>query len=592
MKGFLNCGIGVPKLVLGDPAANAEIITELIKSAKNKDISLLVLPQLCLTGVSCGDLFFQDILIEKARLALQKLAEFTQGSEILILIGTPLLIEEKLYNVMAALYKGAVVGIVPKNPVGGENRHFSSWNRRRKEINLFEYAVPISQELVFSPGIQIVGDKTPQNTAPILVNPWGGEEVLGKTKENLAPALSEELSAAYIYVSPGMWESTTDLVYSGKSFIAENGEMLIYGKKYSLDTVLSHAVIDLDILKSRKRNFAKFKVDLPLKQINPKKLNRYINPLPFVKEESLREILEMQKISLARRLLHTSKKAVLGVSGGVDSALALIATKSAFEFLNANPKDIIAVTMPGFGTSETTYNNAKALITACGVSFREISIVPALKQHFADIGQDINNHDITYENAQARERTQILMDIANMEKGLVVGSGNFSEIALGFSTYNGDHMSMYNVNASLPKTLIIALLEFLSEKDEALGSALKNILNTPISPELLPAANGEISQKTEEIIGSYELNDFFLYQMLKYNLPPKKITELAQRAFNLPVDVLKSRLREFYKRFFTSQYKRSCSPDGARIPDISLSPRGGFVMPSDIEYHSWLKELD
>ena len=600
MINYLSLGIAVPKLFLADPKNNEKEIIKTIGEATSSGSNILILPELAVTGTTCGDLFFQPTLILGAMEALENIIKATNKTNILIFVGAPLPWQGNLYNCMVAILKGKVVGIIPKKPC--ENRWFAS-NTTTKEIDIFSQRAFFGDIYFNLDGGKIFIEESFRDIKPmegsIIINPWAEKTHISteETYSQLALATSKAYGCTYVKCGPGMLESSTDGVYSGYTSIIGGGRILAQGDKYKLETTFISARVNAygKSLIGNDTNFREIPLSLNLEgHIKHVKID--VNPRPFVPTcpTLLNNALDIQAMGLARRLIHTgAKTAVCGVSGGVDSTLALLAILRAFQFLNKPNTDIIAITMPGFGTTGKTFENAKKLIHGVGATYREINIGDAVNHHFKDIGQNKNHHDITYENAQARERTQILMDVANMENGIVVGTGGFSEIALGFATYNGDHMSMYNVNASLPKTLIIALLNHIAATDDVLGPILTNIVETPISPELLPPNRGEIAQKTEAIVGPYQLTDFFLYHMLKYQSSPYKIMALAREAFEtIPKDEIKTRLREFYKRFFASQYKRSCSPDGPQIIDISLSPRGGWVMPSDAMPAPWLEELE
>ncbi|MCL1995185.1 MAG: NAD(+) synthase [Defluviitaleaceae bacterium] len=583
---FIHVSAAVPKLVLGNPVANEKEIIKIIKDAHEKGLHVLVLPELCLCGVTCGDLFFQPTLINKCQQAIAQIEKETEGTTVLAFVGAPILIHGKLYNCMVAISGGYILAKIAKHPTIEQTRWFSTPKHREKSL--------------FSMGNTTLEIIQPTNEsrfskAQIIIDPWAVP--INAMEDKVAQAKALGIGRALIQVGPGMMESSTDMVYNGHSIIAENGKLLAKGEEYSQNTTTIATTIDIDMLDPRYKPVGKKAIFVKGFEEKPaiNLINRKISSAPFVLEkEKLAVAIKATQAALVRRILHVgAKKAIVGVSGGVDSTLALITTVEAFKMMGKDPKDVIAITMPGFGTSNKTYSNATNIIKATGASFKEISIVNAVNQHFDDIGLDSAKKDITYENAQARERTQILMDIANMENGLVVGSGGMSENALGFSTYGGDHISMYNVNGGLPKTLIIAMLRHIQQTNDTLSQPLEEILTTPISPELLPPTDdGQMSQKTEELIGSYLLNDFFLYYTLK-NIAPKKILFLAGQAFeNLQEEEIKNHLQKFYKRFFTNQYKRSCATDGPAVIGYSLSPRGGYIMPSDMTVQAWLEDID
>jgi len=644
MHGYIRVASAVPKLSVGDCTYNAREIVKVIDMCNKKGVKAMVFPELCLTGYTCGDLFFQSTLLQESESALDIILNNTKHIDILIFLGMPIIASNQIFNCAVAIYKGCIKGVVPKIflPNSGEfmeKRWFASGSDLiLSEIYLCNQWVPIGIDIIFEfpkipqlkIGVEICQDiwaAIPPSTyqalhgANVIFNLSASNEVAEKEeiRRDMILSHSARLTLAYIYSSSGMYESTTDLVFGGHTIICENGYILSEGEKFLKETSFIYNDIDVNLLVNHRikdkssfteqlriNNQRSFR-NIPI-QINNESdymLNRSINQTPFLPlkdntyELKCRNILQIQYVGLARRILHIDcDKCVIAVSGGLDSTLALLCTVEAFKFLDKDIKNIVAITMPGFGTTNRTFTNAKKLIEGLGTTYKEISIKEACIQHFKDIGYDISKQDVTYENAQARERTQILMDIANMENGIVVGTGGLSELALGFSTYNGDHMSMYNVNCGLPKTLIKELLDFISKnKDykEEVQNVIKDILKTPVSPELLPGSeSGEIKQKTEDVVGPYELNDFYLYHMINNSYSPKKIIFLAQNAFKekYTKEELVNRLKIFYKRFFTQQFKRSCMPDGPKIVDISLSPRGSFKMPSDSSYKIWIKELE
>ena len=515
MYNFLNVCAAVPKLALGDPHANKKEIIQTINESNKKGVNILVFPELSLCGVTCGDLFFQPTLIDSCEQALADIITQTEQTSILVFVGLPTKVRGGLYNCMAAICNGEILAFIAKHPTGQQKRWFD---------------IMPEQTTVFELGnatVEVLQPNSPR-AAKILIDPWSSAENIMIDK--IAQAKAKSADCVLIQVGSGIMESSTDGVYSGYSAIIQNGQILATGEKYSQNTTVITASIDIDTLEGSKKLIGFDDNDeIELITVEDFKqspiIEQAICAVPFVVEQSqLPNVLQATQAALARRLVHTqSKKAIIGVSGGVDSTLALIITAGAFKMLGKDPRDIVAITMPGFGTSKQTYNNATELIQCVGASFKEINIATAVNQHFKDIGHDPNKKDITYENAQARERTQILMDIANMENGIVIGTGGMSEAALGFCTYGGDHISMYNVNAALPKTLIIAILRHIQQTNTTLSKPLEKILNTPISPELLPPKpDGQMAQKTEDIVGSYELNDFFLFYILN-NTPPKKI---------------------------------------------------------------------
>lgn len=596
---FLLVGAAVPKLELANPQKNEVEVINLIKQAHDKGVQLLTFPELTLCGVTCGDLFLQPHILQNCKKSLFNIVQSTVGIKMLVFVGIPILHASNVYNCMVAINNGTVISVISKIVEGDELRYFSN-PYSHININLCGSNVYISSGIIFSiNNISIlIKNNVPPNlynffpisqseNANVIISPWAYYENIGYDNTNYAKIMSQNKSV-YISVNSSVLESTTDYVYNGESIITEHGSILSKTNKYMKKSTLIFSHIDVSLLKQND-----FSINSPIFDIDictqsfPTKLYRNVTQTPFVptSEYSLQNAINIQKNSLFRRLLHTnSKTAIIGVSGGIDSTLALIVTVGAFEILGKQPKDIIAVTMPGLGTSSKTYNNAKLLIQAVDATFKEISIVNAVTNHFNDIGHDINNKDTTYENAQARERTQILMDLANMHNGLVIGTGCLSEAALGFATYNGDHISMYNPNGGMPKTLEIEVLKYIAKTTPHLSDIILNVLNTPISPELLPTENGEISQKTEEVVGSYVLNDFFIYYFL-HNVSQEKICYLAKIAFpTISEEEIKLRLKNFYTRFFNNQYKRSASTDSPSIVGLSLSPRGGYVMPSDVKY--------
>ncbi|MBP3599820.1 MAG: NAD(+) synthase [Clostridia bacterium] len=626
--GFIKVAAAMPKVTVADVTANTENIKSLILAADEKKVNLLVFPELSLTGYTCGDLFFNDALITSAKNALLDIAKFTENKSPAVVVGLPLEYDSKLYNCAAVIKNGDVLGFVAKTHIStnNENRYFVSAKSlpHGGYIDINDgYCVELSNNMIFvneafNFGVEIGTDLSapvPQNQklalcgAHIIVNPAAITATAGKFDycKSIVKDASLRLGCGYVLASAGIGESSTDTAFSGLSIIAENGNIIAKEKPFSADNLLI-TEIDIKLLASERYKNAGF-ASKPMvnkvyfeQEIEETEITRKIEKNPFLpetvdKKEYLEEILQIQSHALARRISHTNaKKAVIGISGGLDSTLALLVAVRAMKILNRPSTDILAITMPCFGTTKRTRSNSEILCDELNVSFKEINITDAVKQHFKDIEQDENVFDATYENSQARERTQVLMDIANKENGFVIGTGDLSELALGWATYNGDHMSMYGVNGGVPKTLIrhIVHYEALNSK-EALKNVLFDILDTPVSPELLPADNkGEIAQKTEDLVGPYELHDFFIYYMLRYGFSPKKLYRLANAAFEGIYDsetVLKW-LKIFTRRFFTQQFKRSCLPDGPMVGEISLSPRGGWSMPSDASFNLWLKELE
>lgn len=637
--GFIRVAAAVPGLKVADCSYNFIRISELIKSTEEAGAQIVVFPELSLTAYSCGDLFHQHILLQAALEQLGRLLETTAALEITIIVGLPVAVDNQLFNCAAVLHKGKLLGIVPKTYIPGykefyEERWFASGSRAlTNTIQLFGQEVPFGTDILFEAkgendicfGIEICEDlwvPIPPSSyqalggAALLFNLSASNELIGKYeyRRELVNQQSARCVAGYVYTSAGVDESTTDLVYGGHALIAENGSLLAESERFERSGRLIVADIDIQRLRNDRFKNTSFMEAAPFKSFRKvsytssckaqEDLKRWVDPHPFVpsdvgaRDRRCSEIFAIQTAGLAKRMAHTgSKNVVIGISGGLDSTLALLVTAKTFDLLGIPRENITAMTMPGFGTTDTTYSNAVKLIRAMNASFREINISDACLRHFADIGHDPAEHDVTYENVQARERTQILMDIANKQGGLVVGTGDLSELALGWCTYNGDHMSMYAVNCSIPKTLVKYLVRWAADNIEEQGAAnvLSSILETPITPELLPPdEEGGICQKTEDIIGPYELHDFFLYHAVRYGAPPKKILFMAVHAFKdiYNRDEIKHWLQVFYKRFFSQQFKRSCLPDGPKVGTISLSPRGDWRMPSDAEASVWLEKLD
>ncbi len=638
--GFVKVAAVTPKIVVADPSYNADLICDCIAEAAAAGAKIIVLPELCITGYSCGDLFLQEKLLREAKNALLKIAGFTSFMDCLIFVGLPYSYRGKLYNVAAALCGGKILGFVPKRHIPSygefyEGRHFTSGMSEAVYVQLTEdISVPMGTNLMFNciemPELKVAAEIcedlwTPQppsvthalNGASIIVNLSASTETTGKDvyRKNLVSGQSARLLCGYIYASAGEGESTQDVVYSGHNLIAENGTILAEAKRFCNETIYSE--IDVLRLDMERRRMSTFEIcdDGYLEEyfsleMTETALTRTVARMPFVPRteadriKRCEEIFMIQAMGLKKRLEHTHcKNAVIGISGGLDSTLALLVIVKAFDLLGIPHENITAVTMPGFGTTDRTYDNAVKLIKCLGAEFREVSIKNAVNVHFEDIGHDSKVHDVTYENSQARERTQILMDIANQVNGMVVGTGDLSELALGWATYNGDHMSMYAVNGSVPKTLVRHLVQYYAEVccdlsvafEKELSEVLLDVLDTPVSPELLPPEeNGEIAQKTEDLVGPYELHDFFLYYMLRQGFAPEKIYRLAKYAFAGAYDdetILKW-LKNYYRRFFSQQFKRSCLPDGPKVGSVAVSPRGDLRMPSDASAAVWLAELE
>lgn len=639
--GFVKVAAAVPHVQVADCSYNSVQIEKLMRRAADNGVQIVVFPELSITAYSCLDLFSQDILLRNAEVALLQLVENTADLPLLAFVGLPLRVDNKLINAAVAIQEGKIIGVVPKTYLPNyrefqEKRWFTSSRDLQDDfIVIGGNPYPMQQQMLFvaagvSVGVEICEDlwmPVPPSSelamlgADIIVNLSASNETIGKQtyRKQLVAQQSARCLCGYVYASSGFGESTTDLVFSGSALIAENGVVLAESKRFSLDEQLVISEIDVEYLRhdrlvstcftegGRQLNTDRgFQLDFQLaeyRRAEANQLTRIVNPHPFTPSgkalrERCEEIFQMQTSGLAKRIAHAhAQTAVVGISGGLDSTLALLVTVMTFDLLRIPRNRIIGITMPGFGTTGRTYRNAVRLIHSLGVTFREISIKEACLQHFNDIHHDAQVHDVTYENSQARERTQLLMDVANKENGLVIGTGDLSELALGWATYNGDHMSMYGVNASIPKTLVRYLVEWVAENrvDEESRATLFDIIDTPISPELIPAdEHGNIQQKTEDLVGPYELHDFFLYHFLRFGATPAKIYYLAQLAFDgiYEKEVIHKWLRTFFYRFFQQQFKRSCLPDGPKVGSVSLSPRGDWRMPSDAMATLWLNEID
>jgi NAD+ synthase (glutamine-hydrolysing) len=636
--GFVKVAAAVPAVKVADVMYNVQEIERLIAMADAEHVEVVVFPELSITGYSCQDLFRERLLLDKAEEGLLRLIDFTRKLDVIAVVGMPIEVGSLLLNCAVVLQQGSILAVVPKTYLPNYGEFYEKrWFASARDLNpttiyLAGSPVEISAEPVVirtsdgvGLGIEICEDVwapiPPSNNltmagADIVLNLSASDELIGKHNylRSLVAQQSARTICGYVYSSCGFGESTQDVVYGGNAMIFENGIMLVEGDRFSFQPQLQTAQIDVERLRTERRANSTFKtaqrngharkVDakLPLEQ-HPFTLERTIDPHPFIPNdndmaETCEEILNIQTAGLAKRLVHTNcQHVVLGISGGLDSTLALLVCARTFDKLGYDRKGIVGVTMPGFGTSDRTHDNATSLMQSLGISQMEISIAKAVKQHFEDIGHDINNHDVTYENSQARERTQILMDLSNKLSALVVGTGDLSELALGWATYNGDHMSMYGLNAGIPKTLIQYLIRYIAmlPKSSAERDVLIDIVNTPISPELTPAdAQGNIQQKTEDLVGPYELHDFFLYYMLRFGFSPAKIMLLAEKAFDNNYDraTIKKWLTTFCRRFFAQQFKRSCLPDGPKVGSISLSPRGDWRMPSDASSALWLHECE
>ena len=630
--GFIKTACATPVLKVADCTYNADRIIELIGEAHSRGVKLICFPELSVTGYTCGDLFLQDVLLDSAKAELVRIIKETAQLDIVSIVGVPLTAFGKLYNCAVVINKGKAIGAAAKKNIPNYNefyeaRHFTpAVEELCVDIRLDdEYSVHLEDtlftctelpELTF--GIEICEDmwvssppseQLAQRGAVIIFNLSASDEVIGKAeyRRTLIKARSGSLACAYVYADSGIGESTQDMVFAGHDIIAENGAVLAESQPFT--SGLTIADIDIKKLVHERRRMNTFKTMPMGKTVNfslnitENVLDRKFAKTPFVPTDKkdldsrCSEILTMQAVGLMSRLKHIGcKTAVLGLSGGLDSTLALIVTARAFDMLELDRKGIRTITMPCFGTTDRTYNNACELAKAYGATLEEINICRSVTQHFEDIGQSAEVHDVTYENSQARERTQILMDKANQLGGIVIGTGDLSELALGWATYNGDHMSMYAVNASIPKTLVRWLVGYESQISEGiLKKVLNDILDTPVSPELLPPdENGTISQKTEDIVGSYELHDFFMYYMLRWGFSPSKIFRIACKAFEdtYPKEIILKWLKTFIRRFFSQQFKRSCLPDAPKVGTVTLSPRGDWRMPSDATANIWLKELD
>jgi NAD+ synthase (glutamine-hydrolysing) len=636
--GFIRVAAATPVIRVADSGYNADRIIDMIEEAVEQEVKLIVFPELCITGYTCGDLFLQDTLLNSAMENVARIAAYTRGLSPVVVVGFPYLVKGKLYNTAAVIQGGKVLGLIPKISIPNytefyEARHFTSGIVDPILINFMGEELYFGSRIIFQSnempefilGVEICEDLwIPQSPsvqhciagASVIANLSASDELTGKDsfRRELVKNQSAKLVCGYLYADAGEGESTTDVVFAGHNLIAENGTLL--SESVTFQNGMISTELDLGRLKSERRRMhtylgqntksyqvIPFSFKKEAQELPELTLSRYIDPAPFVPSDKLdrdkrcRDIINIQAVGLKTRLAHIGGTcAVVGISGGLDSTLALLVTNKAFELLGLDKKGILAVTMPCFGTTDRTYQNAVELSRRLGVTLLEIPIRDAVELHFKDIGHDSTQHDLTYENSQARERTQVLMDIAGKYNGFVVGTGDMSELALGWATYNGDHMSMYGVNASVPKTLVRYLVEYFADTtgDQKLSEVLRDILATPVSPELLPPKDGEISQKTEDIVGPYELHDFFLYYILRFGFVPAKVYRLAKIAFAERYEdkVILKWLKVFYRRFFTQQFKRSCLPDGPKVGSVSVSPRGDLRMPSDASAALWMKELD
>lgn len=632
-QGFVKVAAVTPYIRVADVEFNKEQICRKMDEAAASGAKIIVFPELCVTGYTCSDLFTQDVLLDHAREVLTEIAAHTRDMDALVFVGAPLAVDGELYNVAAAMNHGKILGLTTKTflPNYGEfyeMRQFREGPEKAREIEFDGEMVPFGPKILFTakqmehlivaaeicedvwspvpPSIEAV-----REGATVIVNCSASDETIGKAayRESLIEGQSARLIAGYIYSNAGEGESTTDLVFGGHNLIAENGTILAESKRFENGIIYSE--IDVNRLMSERRKNTTFKTAkertltrVPFDiEITETELTRVFPSRPFVPSENrerakrCEEILTIQAMGLKKRLEHTHAKcAVVGISGGLDSTLALLVTAKAFDALGLDRKHIISVTMPCFGTTDRTYNNACKMSLSLGAELREVPIAAAVMQHFKDIGHDPEDHSVTYENSQARERTQVIMDIANANGGMVIGTGDMSELALGWATYNGDHMSMYGVNASVPKTLVRHLVQYYADTtdDKELQEVLYDVLDTPVSPELLPPKDGKIAQKTEDLVGPYELHDFFLYYFLRFGYAPSKIYRIAKYSFAGEYDdeTIYKWLRTFCWRFFAQQFKRSCLPDGPKVGTVALSPRGDWRMPSDACVASWMRDLE
>lgn len=642
-NGFIKVAAAIPSVKVADCSYNVQQIESLIAMAEGKGVEVIVFPELCITGYTCQDLFKQTLLLEQAETSVLMLLDFTRKLDIISIVGVPVVVGDLLLNCAAVIQKGDLLGLVPKTYLPNysefyEKRWFaSSQDLQPSEIRFAGNKIVVTpQPTLFRTcdgamfGVEICEDvwapvppscNLALSGADIIFNLSASDELIGKHDylKGLLAQQSARMISGYVYSGCGFGESTQDVVYGGNAIVYENGQLLAESERFAFDSQLIITQIDVEKIRNERRTNSTYinaqrghdSRIVNAHTVMPRdfELIRDVDPHPFIPktndmEKSCDEIFSIQVAGLAKRLVHTGcKTVVVGISGGLDSTLALLVCVRTFDKLQLSRKGIVGVTMPGFGTTDRTYNNAVNLMKSLGITLSEISIADAVKQHFNDIGHDINVHDVTYENSQARERTQILMDLSNQLGALVIGTGDLSELALGWATYNGDHMSMYGVNAGVPKTLIKYLVKFvaMSEDSDETRSILLDIIDTPISPELIPADEaGNITQKTEDLVGPYELHDFFLYHIIRFGYRPSKIFMLARKAFDgsnpeapfYDDETIKKWLTIFLRRFFNQQFKRSCLPDGPKVGSVSLSPRGDWRMPSDASSALWLKECE
>lgn len=642
-NGFIKVAAAIPSVKVADCSYNVQQIESLIAMAEGKGVEVIVFPELCITGYTCQDLFKQTLLLEQAETSVLMLLDFTRKLDIISIVGVPVVVGDLLLNCAAVIQKGDLLGLVPKTYLPNysefyEKRWFaSSQDLQPSEIRFAGNKIVVTpQPTLFRTcdgamfGVEICEDvwapvppscNLALSGADIIFNLSASDELIGKHDylKGLLAQQSARMISGYVYSGCGFGESTQDVVYGGNAIAYEDGQIIAESERFAFDSQLIITQIDVEKIRNERRTNSTYinaqrghdSRIVNAHTVMPRdfELIRDVDPHPFIPktddmEKSCDEIFSIQVAGLAKRLVHTGcKTVVVGISGGLDSTLALLVCVRTFDKLQLSRKGIVGVTMPGFGTTDRTYNNAVNLMKSLGITLREISIADAVKQHFNDIGHDINVHDVTYENSQARERTQILMDLSNQLGALVIGTGDLSELALGWATYNGDHMSMYGVNAGVPKTLIKHLVKFvaMSEDSDETRSILLDIIDTPISPELIPADEaGNITQKTEDLVGPYELHDFFLYHIIRFGYRPSKIFMLARKAFDgsnpeapfYDDETIKKWLTIFLRRFFNQQFKRSCLPDGPKVGSVSLSPRGDWRMPSDASSALWLKECE
>lgn len=632
-QGFVKVAAVTPNIKVADVDYNLKEICRLIDETVENGAKIIAFPELCVTGYTCGDLFSQDILLKKSKEALKEIVAHTAGKDALIFVGLPYVVRNKLYNVAAAIKSGELLGLVTKTFLPNYNefyemRQFQPGPKQADWIPYENDEVPFGPQILFEceemPDLVVSAEICEDVWSPIppsieaalcgatiIVNCSASNETVGKDayRNQLIAGQSARLIAGYVYANAGEGESTTDVVFGGHNIIAENGSILEETTRFINDTIYTE--IDIERIVGERRNNTTFQmsdkydqmIHVPFSmKLEETKLTRTFNPMPFVpsnaeqRKKTCEEILTIQAMGLKKRFAHANcKSAVVGISGGLDSTLALLVTTKAFDLLGIERKNIESVTMPCFGTTDRTYQNACLMTQKLGATLREVNIKESVRAHFRDIGHPEDQHDVTFENSQARERTQVLMDIANQTGGMVIGTGDMSELALGWATYNGDHMSMYGVNSSVPKTLVRYLVQYYAETcdDKELQDVLFDVLDTPVSPELLPPKDGEIAQKTEDLVGPYELHDFYLYYILRFGYAPSKIYRLAKEAFAGMYDeetILKW-LNTFYRRFFSQQFKRSCLPDGPKVGTVALSPRGNLRMPSDACAAIWLEDL-